>query len=84
MIARGDGLYYGLDSMTAHVVTRARLTVGSLFAWIGWFDLGFERSGYRGSQFCTGDDSYRYRQLGHAVTGPVAAWIARRILHADK
>lgn len=40
--------------------------------------------GHRGSSVCTCSDSPRYQQLGNAVTVPVAAWIARRILYADK
>lgn len=40
-------------------------------------------NGHRGSRFCTCSDSHRYRQLGNAVTVPVAAWIARRILEAE-
>lgn len=36
-------------------------------------------NGAKGSQFCTCADSPRYRQLGNAVTVPVAEWIARRI-----
>lgn len=42
-------------------------------------------NGHRGSQFCTCGYSHRYRQLGNAVTVPVAAWIARRLVkvHAE-
>lgn len=35
--------------------------------------------GHLGSKFCKCADSPRYRQLGNAVTVPVAEWIARRI-----
>jgi DNA (cytosine-5)-methyltransferase 1 len=43
----------------------------------GWTCLCGE--GHRGSSFCACPDSPRYRQLGNAVTVPVAEWIARRI-----
>jgi DNA (cytosine-5)-methyltransferase 1 len=40
--------------------------------------------GHLGSSFCECADSPRYRQLGNAVTVPVAEWIARRIRHAEE
>lgn len=39
--------------------------------------------GHRGSSFCTCSDSPRYKQLGNAVTVPVAEWIARRIVAVE-
>ncbi len=47
----------------------------------GWTCLCGE--GHRGSQFCSCPDSPRYKQIGNAVTVPVAEWIARRILEAE-
>ncbi len=47
----------------------------------GWTCLCGE--GHRGSQFCSCADSPRYRQLGNAVTVPVAQWIAERIQDAE-
>ncbi len=35
--------------------------------------------GHRGSQFCTCPDTPRYKQMGNAVSVPVARWIAERI-----
>jgi len=39
--------------------------------------------GHLGSKFCECADSPRYKQLGNAVTVPVAEWIARRIIQAE-
>lgn len=49
------------------------MTLVSLFAGIGGFDLGFERAGIR---------SVRYRMLGNAVCVNVAEWIAGRLAAA--
>ncbi len=47
----------------------------------GWTCLCGE--GHRGSRFCKCSDSPRYKQLGNAVTVPVAQWIAERIQAAE-
>lgn len=40
-------------------------------------------AGWQGSIYCECADSPRYRQLGNAVTVPVAEWIARRIADVE-
>jgi site-specific DNA-cytosine methylase len=64
------------------------MKVGSLFAGIGGFDLGFERAGFEVTWCVEWDKNaqavlrkrFPNAQVGNAVTVNVAEWIARRTM----